>query len=97
MNTNDYLEKVRQHTLAIKKAEAKIAHCKDTIQRSEAAIANLHMMFTSGDVVKAIETIKEWCKSTTCERCPFYENNPFISKECKMFKTLPRNWDITVR
>ena len=97
MDTNDYLEKLGQYTTAIKKAEAKIARCKATIQRSETAITNLHKKFTSGDVLKAIETIKEWCKSTACDCCPFYENNPFISKECKMFKTLPRNWDIIMR
>lgn len=92
MTTLEYITQVRELEKSIKTAMAKIEHCNQAIDRYKKQLRDLDIKFQDDDVYKAVIVIKSYCENHECNKCPFYDQNPFVRNDCSFYKALPRNW-----
>lgn len=94
MEVNEYLKQLNELEVSLGKAKTKISKIEDNIDRCKTQIRDLNREYAGKNITEAVYTVKAFCDTTNCYNCPFYERNPFINKECKLFKTIPKNWNI---
>ena len=46
------------------------------------------------EIIKAAETIKEYCENTKCSECPFFIDGAMFGQACKIGRTVPEYWKV---